>query len=302
MALNRIELNREHVDLAEVAARAVESVRAAADERGHTLEVSAEAGPIVLWADPLRLEQSIAALLSNAVRFTEPGGRIELHLGRQADQAVVRVRDTGIGMTPEMIDRAFELFYQGEQGLARSAGGLGIGLTLAQNLVRLHGGTIEVASDGPGKGTEATVRLPLATASTRGESHPDAPRDATEPRPPGLRPGTRVLLVDDNVDAARSTELVLREAGHDVVLAHDGPSAIATAIQSHPDLAILDVGLPQLDGYGVARELRRLTSIPLVALTGYAPEKSSSLLFNAYLLKPVEPDELVRVLASVMHR
>ncbi len=268
-------------------------------------------------ADPVRLEQAIAALLSNAAKFTDPGGRIAMTIAREGDQAVVRVRDTGIGLSPAMLVRAFEMFAQGDQGLARSAGGLGIGLTLARNLVRLHGGTVEAASEGPGQGSEFIVRLPITPAAldaTPSASAPDAlaPRNGTlagtqNGTPPETSPPeapavpvavVRVLLVDDNRDAARSTELLLRQAGHEVLVAHDGPSALELAFKEHPDLVILDVGLPFIDGYGVARELRRQSSIPLVALTGYSPEESTSLLFDAYLVKPVNPAELMQLMGE----
>jgi PAS domain S-box-containing protein len=303
LALNRIELQKTAVDLAELASRAVASQRPMIDERRHVLTISADPEPILLSADPLRLEQTIAALLSNAAKFTDPGGRIDVTIGREEGQAVVRVRDSGIGMEPEMIERAFELFAQGDQGLARTAGGLGIGLTLARNLARLHDGTLEAASEGLGKGSEFVLRLPLGRDEEPGpvgqaSEGPLVTRPST--MAPGLTGGSlRVLLVDDNRDAARSTELVLQQAGHDVIVAHDGPSAIDLALRHRPDLVILDVGLPQIDGYGVARELRRQTTIPLVALTGYAPEKITSLLFDAYLVKPVEPEELVRVLQTI---
>jgi PAS domain S-box-containing protein len=302
MALNRIELVKSTVDLGEVVARSIESVSSKVDEGQHALTISADPEPILLSADPVRLEQIIAALLSNAARFTDPGGRIDVTVGHEDGQAVVKVRDSGIGMDPELIERAFELFAQGDQGLARSVGGLGIGLTLARNLARLHEGTLEAKSEGRGKGSEFTLRLPIAppepessaTTSHRNGMHQRLESDATVTAAPA-----RIVLVDDNRDAARSTELLLQQAGHDVIVAHDGPSAIEMTLKHRPDVVILDVGLPQIDGYGVARELRRQTSIPLVALTGYAPEKTSSLLFDAYLIKPVEPEELVRVLASL---
>jgi CheY-like chemotaxis protein len=267
------------------------------DEKGHALTVAADPEPIVLSGDPLRLAQVVAALLSNAVRFTDPGGRIAVSIAREGEHAIVRVSDSGIGMEPELIERAFELFAQADQGLARTAGGLGIGLTLARNLARLHGGTLEAASKGPGRGSEFTLRLPIeAPEAEADEAH--AHRNGSTPSHARTGPA-RILLVDDNKDAARSTELVLQQAGHQVKVAHDGRSAIEAALRHCPDLVILDVGLPQIDGYGVARELRRQTHIPLVALTGYAPEKSTSLLFDAYLVKPVEPEELMRVLATV---
>jgi CheY-like chemotaxis protein len=301
LALNRIELHKAPVNLGEVVTRAVESLRPLVDERRHELTISADPDPILMSADPLRLEQSVAAMVSNAARFTDPGGRIAIGIGREEDHAVVRVRDSGVGMEPEMLERAFELFAQAEQGLARTAGGLGIGLTLARNLARLHGGSLVGQSDGPGKGSEFVLRVPIVP--------PDAaPEPAARPRGTRSRPANdagnaplpaRILLVDDNLDAARSTELLLRQAGHEVIVAHDGAAAIEMALRHRPDVTILDVGLPQIDGYGVARELRRQTSIPLVALTGYAPEKSTSLLFDAYLVKPVQPEELVRVLATL---
>ncbi len=306
MALNRIELHHAAVNLGEVVARAVESIRPMLEERGHALSIAAEPNPIAMSADPVRLEQAIVALLSNAVKFTDRGGRIELRIGREQGEAVVRVRDTGVGLEPAMLSRAFEMFAQGDQGLARTAGGLGIGLTLARNLIRLHGGTLEARSEGAGKGSEFVVRLPITPAvpempepvGALNGTRP-APETADDAAPPAR---ARILLVDDNLDAARSTELVLREAGHDVTVAHDGAVALNLALRQRPDVVILDVGLPQIDGYGVARELRRQTDVPLVALTGYAPEEATSLLFDAYLVKPVQPDELVRVLTEVRAR
>ena len=295
MTLQRIEIDREPVELAEIVGRAIASVRPAIDRRGLDLIEAIDPGPIVLSADALRIEQTISALLSNAARFTEPGGRITITAGRDSDVAVVRVHDTGIGMTPELLGRIFEMFEQGEQGLARSEGGLGIGLTLARTVAQLHGGTLTGQSNGPGQGSEFVLRLPIdisaidAARSTPGES------SSERVAPTRLR----ILLVDDNLDAARSTELLLEQAGHQVVLAHDGPKAVELALSHRPDVAILDVGLPILDGYAVARELRQRTNIPLIALSGYLPESTTGLLFDAYLVKPVEPDELVRVLAGL---
>ena len=301
LSLNRIELNKAPVDLGEVVSRAVESLRSLVDERQHELTVAADPEPILMSADPMRLEQAVAAMVSNAARFTDPGGRITIAVVRDQDQAVVRVRDTGVGMEPEMLERAFELFAQAEQGLARTAGGLGIGLTLARNLALLHGGSLVGESEGPGKGSEFVLRVPIVPPEAAPE--PASHAQGTRPRPASVGSDppspSRILLVDDNLDAARSTELLLRQAGHDVIVAHDGAAAIEIALRHRPDVAILDVGLPQIDGYGVARELRRQTAIPLVAVTGYAPEKSTSLLFDAYLVKPVQPEELVSILATL---
>lgn len=299
--LGWIELQRGPVDLGEVVARAVEPLRPILEERRQELTIATESEPILTSADRIRLEQIVEALVSNAIRFTDVEGRIEIDVRREEGRAVVRVRDTGVGMDPEMIARAFDLFVQGDQDLARSAGGLGIGLALALTLARLHGGELTARSEGRGKGSEFILRLPIIPPEPA-----DGPPDSSMGTDPGSRTGAlpaagpaRILLVDDNLDAARSTELVLRQAGHEVIVAHDGAAAIELALRHRPDITVLDVGLPRIDGYGVARELRRRTTIPLVALTGYAPEKSTSLLFHAYLLKPVDPEELVRVLAAV---
>jgi two-component system CheB/CheR fusion protein len=302
LALNRIELHKVPMELGEVVARAVETSRPTLDELRHELTIAADPQPMPMLADPVRLEQTVAALLSNAARFSDPGGRISITVGRDAGHAVVRVRDSGVGMEPEMLERAFELFAQADQGLARTAGGLGIGLALARSLARLHGGTLEGLSEGRGHGSEFVLRLPII-APDADTDHITTVGSSSQAKIAGDGPGTlghvRILLVDDNRDAARSTELVLRQADHDVIVAYDGQSAIELALNHRPDLAILDVGLPQIDGYGVARELRRQSTIPLVALTGYAPDHSSSLLFDAYLIKPVQPDELVRVLTTL---
>ncbi len=325
ISLNRIELRISSVDLVEIAARAVESVKPAIETRRHTLTITSDPPSILLSGDPVRLEQAIAALLSNAAKFTDPGGRIELTLGLDGSTAVVEVRDDGPGLSPEMLARVFDMFVQADQGLARSPGGLGIGLTLARHLLRLHGGSLEGASDGPGQGAVFTIRLPTGAAAEAWRapgvdgqqdpsSRPAAPERSEGPASVGpLAVGSdtdaggaaqasptirRILLVDDNLDAARSAEILLRQSGYAVELARDGQEALQKAFRLRPDLVILDVGLPTLDGYAVARELRRQTNIPLVALSGYAPEESTSLLFDAYLVKPVEPDELVRVLAQ----
>jgi PAS domain S-box-containing protein len=301
LALNRIELRKASVDLGEVVTRAVASVRPLVDERRHELTIASDPEAILMLADPVRLEQTIAALVSNAARFTDPGGRITIVVGRDEGQAEVRVRDTGVGLEPELLERAFELFVQGDQGLARTSGGLGIGLTLARNLARLHGGTLVAESEGRGKGSEFALRLPIIPPDADPEPGPrlNGTQSRTAADDTHAEVPARILLVDDNRDAARSAELVLRQAGHDVIVAHNGRSAIEIALRHRPDIAVLDVGLPQIDGYGVARELRRQTTIPLVALTGYAPEESTSLLFDAYLVKPVEPEELLAVLASL---
>ena len=307
MALNRIELRGRRWTWRRSPAGRSESVRPILDERRHELTVSADPEPIAMSADPVRLEQAIAALLSNAAKFTDPGGRIAMTIGREGDQAVVRVRDSGIGLSPEMLVRAFEMFAQGDQGLARSARRTGHRVDPRPQpgpAARGHRrGRQRRARPGLRVHRQAPHHPGLPRRDARGVAHgrhrrgtapAPALRTARIPspaRPEHPRPVAvlRVLLVDDNRDAARSTELLLRQAGHEVLVAHDGPAALDLAFKEHPDLVILDVGLPYIDGYGVAREIRRRSSIPLVALTGYAPEESTSLLFDAYLVKPVEP-------------
>jgi PAS domain S-box-containing protein len=293
MASNRIRIQLEPVDLTVITARAAEDVRPLINEHQQELTVTTDPGPILLLADSVRLEQAVANLLSNAAKFTEPGGQIWLTTQRQGDQAVVLVRDNGIGMAPELLDRAFDLFIQAEQGLDRARGGLGIGLTLARSLVNLHGGSIEARSEG--QGSEFIIRLPLAPAETNPVAESSAPGDLA-------RAGTaaRVLIVDDNVDAARSLGMFLKLIGYEVALAHDGPTGLEMVQTHRPDVAILDIGLPRMDGFEVARAARIETAIPLIALTGYAPEEGTSSLFDRYLVKPVDPLELGRILRDLL--
>ncbi|HZW31433.1 MAG TPA: ATP-binding protein [Isosphaeraceae bacterium] len=295
MEMNRIPIQVEPVDLTMITARAAEDVRPLIGDRRQELTVTTDPGPIALMADSVRLEQAIANLLTNAAKFTDPGGHIWLTTQRQGDQAVVRVRDNGIGIAPELLDRAFDLFIQAAQGLDRARGGLGIGLTLARSLVQLHGGTIEARSEGAGRGSEFIVRLPLAPTEASRPAPAPAPGDAT---PAGV--AARVLIVDDNADAARSLGLLLKQTGYQVELAHDGPTGL-TMIRTHqPDVVVLDIGLPLMDGYQVARAVRSETAIPLIALTGYGPDEGTSALFDRYLVKPVDPGELVKILRELI--
>jgi CheY-like chemotaxis protein len=264
-------------------------------ERGQELTVMTDPGPIVLMADSVRLEQAVANLLSNASKFTDPGGHVWLTTQRQGDQAVIRVRDNGIGIPPELLDRTFELFIQGEQGLDRARGGLGIGLTLARSLVNLHGGTIEARSEGPGQGSEFLVRLPLVATET---GRPGENPDLGDPARPGRT--ARVLIVDDNVDAARSLGLLLEQSGYEIQLAHDGPAGLEMVRTQHPDAVVLDIGLPRMDGFEVARAVRSESVTPLIALTGYAAEEGTSALFDRYLIKPVDPAELGKILGELI--
>jgi PAS domain S-box-containing protein len=297
----KVQLHRESVDLATVLARAVEAGRPLIEARRHQLNISLPNGRVLLDADPVRLTQVVANLLHNAAKYTEAGGQIWLTAATDAGEAVIRVRDSGIGIAPEMLPRVFDLFAQAERSLDRSQGGLGIGLTLVRRLVDLHGGTVEAHSAGLNQGSEFIVRLPLGSSPGRhdGESPqtdrvPGAP---TQPR--------RVLVVDDNVDAAESLAMVLRMMGHQARTAHNGQAALAAAQEFQPQVALLDIGLPGMDGYEIARRFRRqpgLGQALLVALTGYGQEddrrRSREAGFDHHLVKPVDLDALQQLLAG----
>ena len=293
----RVELRKRPVDLAEVVGAAVDEVRPLIESRRHGLTVAQPGGPARVVGDPTRLTQVLTNLLTNAAKYTDPGGDIRVLVGREGDDAVVRVRDTGVGISPDMRQKVFDLFTQVEGTLDRSQGGLGIGLTLVKTLVELHGGRVEVFSDGPGKGSEFVVRLPALV----GESAAAAPAEPAEaPVPP-----RRILVVDDNVDAAESLATLLQLGGHEVLTAHTGVRAVEAARQFRPEVVLHDIGLPGLTGYEVTRELRRdpVTRAALVvAMTGYGQEtdrqRSREAGFDHHLVKPADPAELRRLLAN----
>jgi signal transduction histidine kinase/CheY-like chemotaxis protein len=293
----KIQLRLGPVDFRAAIAGAVEAARPIIEERRHELSVTPPESPVMLEADSARLEQVLSNLLNNAAKYTEPGGRIDLEAGREGEFAVVRVRDTGIGIAPELLPRVFELFTQAERSLDRSQGGLGIGLTLVRRLVEMHGGSVSAASRGVGQGSEFVVRLPVSTAvgddqAADGEC-PAPPREprASEPR--------RVLIVDDNQDAARMLARLLHADGHRVEVVYDGPAALEAARARPPDVVLLDIGLPGMDGYEVARRLREQEGphrALLVALTGYGQEddvrRSRAAGFDDHRVKPVDLDVL----------
>jgi two-component system CheB/CheR fusion protein len=230
----------------------------------------------------------IQNLLHNAAKFTPDGGRIELRAAREGEHAVVRVKDNGIGMSPELVETAFHLFKQGQQSIDRPEGGLGVGLTLVERLVGLHGGTVEARSAGPGKGSEFIVRLPARAA---GASAEPAPRPAEESTPSARR----ILVVDDNVDAANALRYLLENDGHEVRVATDGHEGLVIAKEFKPDALLLDIGLPRLSGYEIARQVRgdaELAHATIIAVTGYGqPQdraKSHAAGFDHHLTKPVE--------------
>jgi signal transduction histidine kinase len=297
----RVELRKETVDLADVVGRAVEAARPLLDERGHRLDLELDREPLPVHGDSTRLEQVVSNLLQNAARYTDPGGHIAVRARAEDGEAVLQVEDTGMGLRPEMIERIFEPFVQGERPSSRRPSpGLGIGLTLVRSLVEMHQGRVSAASAGPGQGSAFTVRLPLALRAEAGTG------DGTPASPPPARPAPprRVLVVDDNVDGADSLVLVLKQAGHDAMAVYDGRSALEQAGRHPFDVVLLDIGLPDdLDGYEVARRLRSAPDRKkpmLVALTGFGqPEdrrRSHDAGFSQHLVKPVDPRELERLL------
>ncbi|HMB04793.1 MAG TPA: response regulator [Isosphaeraceae bacterium] len=295
----KIQLRKRWLDLNEVARNAVESSRPAIEGAGLTLTVDLPPQPLWFEGDPTRLEQVLANLLNNAAKYSEPGGDIALSAGREAGHLVLRVRDTGIGLSPEMLPRVFDLFAQADRSLVRAQGGLGIGLTLVRSLVEMHGGAITAASPGLGQGSEFTIRLPASAVIEPPRRESPSPAEAAAARP------LSILVVEDHRDAALSLARVLALWGHQVYVVHSGPDAVEAVFARPTDLVLLDIGLPGMDGYQVARKLREQagSSLMLIALTGYARDedrrRSRRAGFDHHLVKPVALDELQGLLTRL---
>jgi PAS domain S-box-containing protein len=295
----KLELKTEPVKLTDVVDSAVEAARPLLDGKHHSFKVSLPAEALILRADPLRLSQVLSNLLTNAAKYTDPGGHIELSGHVQGGLLCLSVQDDGIGMSPESLERNFEMFSQAEGASTRSDGGLGIGLALVRGLVELHGGAVEAMSEGPGRGSKFMVRLPLAdsVASPAAAAESDAPAVATV--------GRRVLVADDNKDAADALAMLLELAGHEVRVAHGGRAALSLAQTFRPDVAVLDIGMPELNGYEVAKELRREpwgSRMCLIALTGWGQDddrqRAKDAGFDRHLTKPVDTDALEKLLSE----
>ncbi len=298
----RVRLRQERIVVSGIVERAVETARPLIEQRRHELTVSLPAHPIWLHADAARLEQVVVNLLTNAAKYTDEGGHIWLTVEQEGEAAVLRVRDTGTGIDPELLPRIFDLFTQAERSLDRSQGGLGIGLCLVQRLVDLHGGTVEVYSV-LGQGSEFVVRLPAMATSL-----PPSPSLSIQTAQPPAT-GCRVLVVDDSKDAAVMLAMLLEASGHEVRMAHDGPTALKATIDHRPDVVLLDIGLPGLDGFEVAKRIRQqpaLKHILLVAVTGYGQEsdreRSQDAGFDHHLVKPADFDTLQDILATVSEK
>ena len=297
VARGKIQLCKQRRDFASVVEGAVETCRPLIDERRHRLIVSLPPGPVWIEADSVRLEQVVANLLNNAAKYTPTGGIIRVGGHLDGDEVILRVRDNGIGIAPELLPHIFEMFMQADNSLARTQGGLGIGLTLVQLLVQLHGGSVQALSPGTGLGAEFVVRLPGIPGET-------APAEPPLP-PPGRTLGSfRVLVVDDNMDAAQSLARLLELSGHVVHTRNDGAGALEAVGTFRPQIVLLDIGMPGMDGYEVAERLRSAGSpdLLLVAITGYGRDedrrRSKAAGFDLHMVKPVDAQALMMQLAE----
>lgn len=303
VSYGRIELRQETVDLAAVVREAIETTRPLLEARKHSFEAELPVESLPVRGDAVRLAQVVMHLLANAAKYTEAGGRVRLSLAADRGEAFLRVRDNGVGIAGDVLPQVFDLFTQLDRDVARSQGGLGIGLTLVKRLVEMHGGSVAAHSDGPGAGSEFVVRLPLH----QGAAAPLAePPDSIRDHEPHAR-ALRILVVDDNADAAETTAMLLKLWGHDVQIVYDGPAALQRAREARPDVVILDIGLPGLSGREVARQMRDdagLAGIHLIAATGYGQaedlRRSREAGFDYHLVKPVDPHALHAILSRLI--
>lgn len=297
----KVELRKERVDLASIVRSSIETSRPLMEAAQHELEVSLPEAPIELEADAARLAQVLGNLLNNAAKYTPARGRISLSVERASHEAVIRVRDTGIGIPQEMLSRVFEMFLQVEDAIERTQGGLGIGLTLVRRFVEMHGGTVTVVSGGKNRGSEFTVRLPLlmATAAAAANQPQAAPGGPTAPH-------CRILIVEDNTDGAQTLSRLLVLAGHDVRVARDGISGVESVEKFKPDVVLMDIGLPELNGYEAARRIRQGKhgrNVTLIAMTGWGQaedqRRARQAGFDLHFVKPLELSALQEVLQSL---
>ena len=289
----KIHIRKDVVDLQTPLREALQMVQSIMESEHHSLKVELPDQPVYIEGDAARLLQVQENLLANAAKYTPPGGQIQLSLREEHGEAVLRVHDNGVGIEPDLQDRIFELFVQGPRALERYDGSMGIGLTMVRTIVELHGGRISVCSEGPGKGSEFEVRLPITT------KRPQAPHPTDDARDTSLK----VLVVEDNTDSRELLESLLKLEGYEVLAAPDGIQGYEAIVSQQPDVALVDIGLPGMDGYEVARKVRAKLHdrpIQLVALTGYGRaidrEKVFAAGFNEHLVKPVDPTDLARVL------
>jgi len=308
VTLGKISLQRRPVDLRDVADRCLSELGMKALARGNDLDLAVEARTALVLGDPVRLEQVICNLLQNAIKYTPRGGRLWLSVDTEGAEAVFRVRDTGVGLSPGMLQTIFEPFAQVESSRQRSEGGLGLGLPLVRSLVEMHGGHVEARSEGLGKGTELIVRLPLLAEDRRKPSSRRTPPTGAIPLAKPAA-GLHILVVEDNEDGRESLRELLEIWGHEVSVAGSGPEGVEMAFSIRPEVALVDIGLPGMDGNEVARRIRSIlggNEISLIAMTGYGqPEDRRRALqagFDRYLVKPVDPAVLSQLLSEAGHR
>jgi CheY-like chemotaxis protein/two-component sensor histidine kinase len=289
---DKLELRTQRVELASIIHQAVEICRPLAEAAGHRLDVNVPAPAISVEGDPLRLAQVFSNLLNNACKFTEPGGEIRIATRQDGAQVEITVADSGIGIAPDQLGNIFEMFSQVDSSLERTHSGLGIGLTLVKRLVEMHGGTIVAASDGPGRGSIFTVRLPVRASEPALASSSSASSSA-------IASPKRILVTDDNRDAANTVAMLLRLGGHEVTTAYDGLEAVEQAEKHKPDVMLLDIGLPGMNGYDVCRAIRQQAwgkPIRIIALTGWGQDQDRQNAreagFDDHLVKPVDPETL----------
>ncbi|MFO0575467.1 MAG: ATP-binding protein [Polyangia bacterium] len=300
----KLTLRMEPVELGAVVAKAIETASPLLDKRRHRLHVAVPREGLLVVADASRLAQVLSNILNNAAKYTEPGGDISITAAREGETAAVRVRDSGSGIAPELLPHIFDLFVQGSQALDRSQGGLGVGLTIARSLVAMHGGGLSATSEGVGRGSEFTVRLPLAPTQRRAPAAaPAAPVQESEPAP--ATRSLRILMVDDNEDAISTLAEYARAQGHMVRLAHDGLAALRAVQGFVPDLALLDIGLPVLDGYELVQRLRQqpaLAHVRMIAVTGYGQEsdrrRALAAGFDEHIVKPLTIERFQALLSE----
>jgi signal transduction histidine kinase len=301
ISLGKIELRQTVIDITAILDSAVEAIKVLTDERNHTLHLTLDRGNLWVNADPTRVEQIIVNLLNNAAKYTDTGGQIWLTARREESDLFISVKDSGVGIPHEKLPAMFELFTQGDRSSARTEGGLGIGLTIVKKLVEMHGGSIAAVSDGPGMGSEFMIRMPAV--------EPTAP--ATAPLLETQTSGRKasILVIDDNIDTARSMATLLKLSGHEVLTAHCGTEALKIALSHRPSVILLDIGLPGMDGYEIARRLRLVescTDAVIIATSGYGQQedrrRTKEAGFDHHLVKPIDFSELIATIESALEK
>jgi signal transduction histidine kinase/ActR/RegA family two-component response regulator len=302
----KVRLQKEAIDVATIVAFAIETSRPVLEAHHHRVSIALPAAAVYIDADSLRMAQVLSNLLNNAAKYTNPGGQIRLAAASEGSDVVFRVRDNGIGIPPEMLSGIFDLFAQVDHSLDHSQGGLGLGLTLVRSLVEMHGGSVQALSEGLSRGSEFVVRLPILDLT---QVHDDTQTEITNSGPePSRVLSLRVLVVDDNVSSAQSLAMVLKLDGHEVQVSHDGAAALESVRRFRPEVVLMDIGLPGMDGYEVARRLRQDAELArgivlLAAVTGYAEDearrRSREAGFDHHLVKPIDPDGVLALLASL---